>query len=70
MLNTIFNRYKKHFLRKLKGLPPLPKYFVLCTVDIVGLYPNIPHSDGLDAIQKALDNRSDMSVYRIITRTS
>jgi len=50
------------FLLKLKGLTDLPKDFLLCTVDVVGLYPNIPHDDGLAAVKKALDSREDKTI--------
>ena len=29
------------FLRKLDALPSLPEGIILCTIDVVGLYPNI-----------------------------
>ena len=45
------------FLKKLRDLPTLPKDCILCTVDVVGLYPNIPHEDGLDAVKKILEKR-------------
>ena len=47
------------FLRKIDGLPPLSDNAILCTIDVVGLYPNIPHADGLDALKWALDSRED-----------
>ena len=50
------------FLRKVASLPPLPEDLILCTIDVVGLYPNIPHDEGLIAIRKALDSREDKSV--------
>ena len=50
------------FLRKLRDLPPLPDDCIMCTVDVVGLYPNIPHDGGLEALKVALDNRQDKSV--------
>ena len=31
------------FLKKIANLPPLPDDLILCTIDVVGLYPNIPH---------------------------
>ena len=31
------------FLRKLDALPSLPEDIILFTIDVVGLYPNIPH---------------------------
>ena len=39
------------FLKKLRDLPNLPEDFLLCTVDVVGLYPNITHDDGLAALK-------------------
>ena len=50
------------FLRKLDALPSLPEDTILCTIDVVGLYPNIPHEDGLVAMRKALDEREDKTV--------
>ena len=48
----------KDFLAKLKSLPgPLPPNSLLFTMDVVGLYNNIPHRDGLKACQLALDRR-------------
>ena len=58
---------KIDFLRKLDALPSLPEDTILCTIDIVGLYRNIPHEDGLPAMGKALDEREDKTrlSYRI-----
>ena len=50
------------FLSKLKGLNDLPEDFTLCTIDVVGLYPNIPHDDGLAALGRVLDKRQDPKV--------
>ena len=47
------------FLNKLRSLPKLPDNIILCTVDVVGLYPNIPHEEGLSALRKRLDNRME-----------
>ena len=52
----------KHFINKLKNVSNLPKNSILCTIDVVGLYPNIPHELGLSAMKKALDKREDKSV--------
>ena len=49
----------KDFLNKLRSLPKLPSDIILCTVDVVGLYPNIPHEEGLSALRKRLDNRKE-----------
>ena len=50
------------FLKKIANLPPLPDGLILCTVDVVGLYPNLPHEEGLIAIRKALDIRKDKTI--------
>ena len=39
------------FLRKLDALPSLSEDIILSKIDVVGLYPNIPHEDGLVAIR-------------------
>ena len=44
------------FLNELRSLPKLPGNIILCTVDVVGLYPNIPHEEGLSALTKRLHN--------------
>ena len=43
-------------LNKLRSLPKLPDNIILCTVDVVGLYPNISHDEGLPTLRKQLDN--------------
>ena len=50
------------FLKKLSNLPVLPDNVILCAIDVVGLYPNIPHEEGLAAIKEALDKREDKSI--------
>ena len=50
------------FLKKLSALRDLSNDFLLCTVDVVGLYPSIPHKDGLEALRLALDGREEKSV--------
>ena len=39
-----------HFLSKLKSLGKLSQGAILCTIDVVGFYPNIPHSEGLNSL--------------------
>ena len=46
-------------MKKLPSLPNLPNNIVLCTVDVVGLYPNIPHEEGMSALRKQLDNQME-----------
>ena len=50
------------FLKKLRSLPNLPDDIILCTVDIVGLHPNIPQNKGLSALRKRLDLRQEGDV--------
>ena len=41
------------FLEKnLRSLPNLPDDIIFCTVDAAGLYPSIPHDEGLPALRK------------------
>ena len=47
-----------YFLSKLKSLGKLPQGVILCTNDIVGLYPNIPHSEGLTSLRRFLELRN------------
>ena len=50
------------FLKKIANLPPLPDDLILCTIDVLGVYPNIPHEEGLIAIRKARDIRKDKTI--------
>ena len=50
------------FLKKLRSLPNLPDDITLFTVDVVGLYSNIPHDEGLSALRKRLDLRKEKDV--------
>ena len=50
------------FSRKLDALLSLPEDTILCIRDVAGLYPNIPHEDGLVTMQKALDQREDKTI--------
>ena len=49
----------KDFLQKLQRIGPLPSQALLFTMDVVGLYNNIPHKDGLDACRLMLNRRTD-----------
>ena len=50
------------FLKKLRSLPKLPDGIILCTMDAVGLYPNIPHEEGLSALRKRLETQKEKYV--------
>ena len=51
-----------HFLKKLKELGSLLKNAILCTIGVFGLYPNIPHDQGLASIRKHLNNRENKEI--------
>ena len=50
------------FLTKIKQLGPIPEGAILVTADVAGLYPNIPHEDGLNALKETLQKRNDLKV--------
>ena len=50
------------FLKKIANLPPLPDDLILWTIDIVGLFPNIPYEEGLITIRRALDTRKHKTI--------
>ena len=51
-----------HFLRKFKELGQLPEGTILCTIEVVGLYPNISYDEGLSSLKDFLDSRFDKQV--------
>ena len=40
----------------------LPRDAILCTIDVVGLYPSIPHDKGLEALRTALNSSENQSI--------
>ena len=61
-LSRSYVKDTNHFLSKLSKLSIIPEGALLCTVDVVGLYPSIPHGEGLEAIRVALDRRGNPGV--------
>ena len=51
-----------HFLSLLAQLGEIPDHALLYTADVVVLYPNILHNEGLEAMHKALDTRQNPSI--------
>ena len=45
-----------HFLKKIMDLDGLPEGAISCTVDVVGLYPSMPHEEGLEALREVLEH--------------
>ena len=39
-----------------------PEGTILVTIDVVGLYPHIPHNEGLEAIRKILNMRTNQEI--------
>ena len=52
----------KHFLQELNKLGKLPEGAILVTADVVGLYPHIPHEEGLSATRAALSGNNTTSI--------
>ena len=57
-----FIKDTNHFLRKIKSVDQLPEGAILCTIDVVGLYLNIPYEEGLTSLRKLLDARMEKKV--------
>ena len=57
-----YNKDTNHFLIKLKSLGKLPQDAILCTIDVFGLYPNIPHSEGLTSLRTFLELRDKKEI--------
>ena len=49
---------------KLKRLSKLPQGPIVCTIDIVGLYRNIPHSEGLTFLRRLLEFGDNKQISR------
>ena len=45
--------------KKLKDMDRFPDGALLVTIDVVGLYPHIPHKEGLEALRKILNTRTN-----------
>ena len=51
-----------HFLNRLRSLGRLPQGATIYTIDIVGLYLNIPHSEGLNSLGRVLELRDNKQI--------
>ena len=57
-----------HFLQRLEDLGHIPSTAILCTMDVVGLYSHIPHSEGLEALRLAMNKaEEDMAVDDLVS---
>ena len=50
------------FLCRLNDLPEIPENAILVTFDTVGLYPNIPHEEGIEIMKTFLNERDNKPV--------
>ena len=50
------------FIRKSKDIQYIPSIAILVTVDVVGLYPSIPHDSELKALINILDKRKNQDL--------
>ena len=48
-----------HFLNRLRSLEKLPQGAILCTIDVIGLYSNFPHSESLTSLRRVLELRDN-----------
>ena len=55
-------KYTNEFLKKLRSLPKLSDGIISCTMDVAGLYPNIPYEEGLSVLRKRLKTRKEKHV--------
>lgn len=60
--NDSYLKDTNDFLKKLENLGEIPENTLLVTIDIVSLYTNIPHEDGIEAAKCAFDSRTDQQI--------
>ena len=53
-----------HFSNKIKKIGRLPEGAILCTMDVVRLYPNIPHEEGLASVYRFLKTRKNKQISK------
>ena len=51
------------FPKRLRDLPDLPGDSIICTIDVVGLYPSILIEEGLRFLRNVLKKRSNGNVF-------
>lgn len=50
-LSQIHQSFIEDFLKNINELRDLADDFILCVIDVVGLYPDIPHKERLEAVR-------------------
>ena len=49
-------------MQHLNNIGDIPENALLVSFDVVGLYPHIPHDQGVEIMRRFLDKREDQSV--------
>ena len=52
----------RYFVNHIQNLSDLPKSSILVSFDVVGLYPHIPHKEGIEIMAEHLETREDKTV--------
>ena len=52
----------RDFLNYIQELSDHPESSILVSCDVVGLYPNIPHGEGMETMPEYLETREDKTV--------
>ena len=50
------------FIDKMKRIGKVPEGFFLVTADVVGLYPSIPHKEGILALKSKLEEQTSSKI--------
>ena len=67
-LEKIVNEIKSHikdttdFINKIETITDLPENTILVTMDVKSLFTNIPNSEGINAVAKALEKQTDLKI--------
>ena len=67
-LEKIVNEIKSHikdttdFINKIETITDLPENTILVTMDVKSLFTNIPNTEGINAVAKALENQTDLKI--------
>ena len=67
-LEKIVNEIKSHikdtsdFSNKIETITDLPENTILVTMDVKSLFTNIPNTEGINAVAKALENQMDLKI--------
>ena len=52
----------RDFVNRIQELSDLPESSILVSFDVVGLYPHVPHEEGIETMAEYLETREDKTV--------